>query len=164
MSRSAVFGWGGRVFLMVGLLLGTASCDPLLPRSVGVRIEGASVHVSTPLCPRERVNAITVFEVRGNVIGDADDVVLWRTAGEPGIEVPDIVLGDVPPGWSETRSFPPELPKEARMAVQLGTTLTTRLSPTFDPSELRSTEVLTEDGYVPLEDLQARGVSGCPED
>lgn len=134
-----------------------------MPRSVGAYAEGRSVRLASGLlCADEQAFAITVLEVQGNVVGDPDDDVLWKTSGVEGVETVDVAVGEAPPGWSEDVPLVRQPPGTARLAVQIETSLTVRSSVTFDVSDLREGEVLTADGYMPLEAFGARQPSDCP--
>ncbi|MGH3690505.1 MAG: hypothetical protein ACRDT7_10145 [Microbacterium sp.] len=153
--------WRLKTVLILGPVLLT-SCDPGQPYSVGVYDGGESVRIlSGELCPDERIVAITVYAVEGNVVGDSDDRVLWAAAGTQGTRHTDMTMGVPPPGFVESEEFSGLLPGDSGLVVLVDTTLTQRLSETFEASSLRANEVLTVDGYVPLAEFRSQQPLGC---
>jgi hypothetical protein len=140
-----------------------SACDPGEPRTIGVYAEDSAIHIVSPaLCPGERIVGITVYAVQGNVVGDSNDEILWKAEGSQGTRNTDMIVGQPPPGFVERQRFSGELPSDSSLAAVVDTTLTQRLNEAFEVSNLRSDEVLTADGYVPLATFSTLQPSTCP--
>lgn len=150
------------ILLTLATLLLNA-CDPGEPRSIGVYAEDSAIHIVSPaLCPGERIVGITVYAVQGNVVGDSNDEILWKAEGSQGTQNTDMIVGQPPPGFVEGKRFSGELPSDSSLAAVVDTSLTQRLNEAFEVSNLRSDQVLTADGYVPLAAFRTSQPSRCP--
>jgi hypothetical protein len=143
--------------------LGLVACDPGLPDdSVGVYVDGSSVHVAYgPLCPGERILGLSVLQVRGNVVGDSNDQVLWMTESPSGTRTSDWVVGEVGPSWVETVPLVEPLPSGRELAAQVETTMLPDATATFFLGDLRSDKALTGEGYIGLVQFRSRSPSSC---
>jgi hypothetical protein len=145
------------------LSLALVACDPGLPDDVvGVYVDGPSVHVAYgPLCPGERILGLSVLQIRGNVVGDSNDRVLWRAESPSGTRTSDLVVGELGPGWVETVPLVEPLAGGRELAAQVETTMLPDATTTFALGDLRSDRVLTEEGYLGLEQFRSRSPSSC---
>jgi hypothetical protein len=155
--------WRVKAILLALATVLLTACDTLAPPTIGVYAEDSAIHIVSPaLCPGERIVGITVYAVQGNVIGDSNDEILWKAEGSQGTPNTDMIVGQPPPGFVERQRFSGELPSDSSLAVVVDTTITQRLSEAFEVSSLRSDEVLTADGYVPLATFRTSQPSSCP--
>ena len=155
--------WRVNAILLTLATVFLGACDPGEPRTIGVYAEDSAIHIVSPaLCPGERIVGITVYAVQGNVVGDSNDEILWKAEGSQGTRNTDMIVGQPPPGFDERQRFSGELPNDSSLAAVVDTTLTQRLNEAFEASSLRSDEVLTADGYVPLATFRTSQPSRCP--
>jgi hypothetical protein len=155
--------WRANAILLTLATVFLGACDPGEPRTIGVYAEDSAIHIVSPaLCPGERIVDITVYAVQGNVVGDSNDEILWKAEGSQGTRNTDMIVGQPPPGFVQRQRFSGELPSDSRLAAVVDTTLTQRLNESFEVNSLRSDEVLTADGYVPLATFRTSAPSRCP--
>jgi hypothetical protein len=140
-----------------------AGCDPGPPTGkVGALLEDPSIHILTALCPGERIVDMTAYLLEGNLIDD-DDTVIWKVEGTPGTTATDVVLGEVPDGLEERKALVEPLPGNRELIVLVDTSSFRLITPPFTMGELRSDQVLTDEGYVEVSQFRAQRPSRCPE-
>ena len=108
--------------ITLGLVVMLAGCAESIPdfERIGVARtadgEGLVLHLAT--CPNEAVDAVAVFDVNGDAVGDDDDETLWRIEadGQAGA-LARVEVGSVPPGFREVVRLEKDLSQQSLNVV-----------------------------------------------
>lgn len=152
--------------ILLGLLLGGSSCDPLLGSArIGLTTTSdGRPRILYAACPQEEVYRIALALVRDN-LGGEDDQVLWEIEAV-GLRPVDLVVAvpgvDVPEGFATITPLTESLPERPILTVAVYPPTGSANATSFELRQLRSGRILTDLGtYISQDEFLRVAADTC---
>lgn len=146
--------------LLPVLCLVMTACD-VIP-SLGFSLDSSGAVILVPLCPGEVVQSVALVESGDQIVGDEDDVVIWRITSPDGSVVDNYVVGETPEGFVEDTPMTGETPD--LLVVEVQTSLAV-LVDEAEMAELADGRVLVKgDRFDSWDEALEEINPGCPDE
>ena len=123
-------------------ILMMGACDPGSNERIGVGlIEPDTPYLQLALCPADEVVAVTLYALKGNVIGDYDEV-LWRATGST--ESAELEIGSPSEGLTEEVSLTAPGWRDEPLGAEVRTSVGGSLGASFSIDDLVAGKIFHE--------------------